>query len=164
MTTNICVRYCYDSDIWMDYPKLISEKWNLTAKFNCLDGHYLMCHLHYVSLCVLLCRCGEISALFISPPPKKKKKKSVVILNSSLHYQIFEFDINIQILVWIIGSKSDMSTVNCFTVMKSLIIAGQDTRDEIHMGAGASIQFSDWGGKSWKNVKIFGAFWVQIFM
>ena len=21
----------------MDYPKLISEKWNLTAKFNCLD-------------------------------------------------------------------------------------------------------------------------------
>ena len=33
----------------MDYPKLISEKWNLTAKFNCLDGHYLMCHLHYVS-------------------------------------------------------------------------------------------------------------------
>ena len=53
MTTNICVWYCYDSDIWMDYPKLISEKWNLTAKFNCLDGHYLMCHLHYVSLCVL---------------------------------------------------------------------------------------------------------------
>ena len=52
MTTNICVWYCYDSDIWMDYPKLISEKWNLTAKFNCLDGHYLMCHLHYVSLCV----------------------------------------------------------------------------------------------------------------
>ena len=29
---------------------------------------------------------------------------SVVILNSSVHYQIFEFDINIQILVWIIGS------------------------------------------------------------
>ena len=26
-------------------------------------------------------------------------------MNSSLHYQIFEFDINIQILVWIIGSK-----------------------------------------------------------
>ena len=25
----------YDSDISMDYPKLISEKWNLTAKFNC---------------------------------------------------------------------------------------------------------------------------------
>ena len=58
MTTNICVRYCYDSDIWMDYPKLISEKWNLTAKFNCLDGHYLMCHLHYVSLCVLCSRCA----------------------------------------------------------------------------------------------------------
>ena len=44
--------------------------------------------------------CGEISAFFA----KKKKKFPVVILNSSLHYQIFEFDINIQILVWIIGS------------------------------------------------------------
>ena len=31
---------CYDSDIWMDYPKLISEKWNLTAKFNCLQAIY----------------------------------------------------------------------------------------------------------------------------
>ena len=30
-------RYSYDSDIWMDYSKLISEKWNLTAKFNCLQ-------------------------------------------------------------------------------------------------------------------------------
>ena len=59
MTTNICVWYCYDSDIWMDYPKLISEKWNLTAKFNCLDGHYLMCHLHYVSLCVTQCSCRK---------------------------------------------------------------------------------------------------------
>ena len=29
---------------------------------------------------------------------------SVVILNSTLHYQIFKFDINIQILVWIFGS------------------------------------------------------------
>ena len=28
------------SDIWMDYPKLISEKWNLTAKFNCLQAIY----------------------------------------------------------------------------------------------------------------------------
>ena len=25
----------------MDYPKLISEKWNLTAKFNCLQAIYL---------------------------------------------------------------------------------------------------------------------------
>ena len=24
----------------MDYPKLISEKWNLTAKFNCLQAIY----------------------------------------------------------------------------------------------------------------------------
>ena len=29
----------YDSDIWMDYPKT-SEKWNLTAKFNCLQAIY----------------------------------------------------------------------------------------------------------------------------
>ena len=29
---------------------------------------------------------------------------SVVILNSTLHYQIFKFDIHIQILVWIFGS------------------------------------------------------------
>ena len=25
----------------MDYPKLISEKWNLTAKFNCLEAIYI---------------------------------------------------------------------------------------------------------------------------
>ena len=24
----------------MDYPKLISEKWNLTVKFNCLQAIY----------------------------------------------------------------------------------------------------------------------------
>ena len=24
----------------MDYPKLISENWNLTAKFNCLEAIY----------------------------------------------------------------------------------------------------------------------------
>ena len=29
---------------------------------------------------------------------------SVVILNSTLHYQIFKFDIDIQILDWIFGS------------------------------------------------------------
>ena len=28
----------------------------------------------------------------------------VVILNSTLHYQIFKFDIDIQILVWMFGS------------------------------------------------------------
>ena len=27
----------------MDYPKLISEKWNLTAKFNCLQAIYFLC-------------------------------------------------------------------------------------------------------------------------
>ena len=26
--------------IWFVYPKLISEKWNLAAKFHCLDAHY----------------------------------------------------------------------------------------------------------------------------
>ena len=31
---------------------------------------------------------------------------SLVILNSSLHYQIFEFYINIEILVWIIGTST----------------------------------------------------------
>ena len=40
MTAKFCVWYSYDSDIWMDYPKLISEKWNLTAKFNCLEAIY----------------------------------------------------------------------------------------------------------------------------
>ena len=67
---------------------------------------------------------AEISAFF----PEMFFQISVVILNSTLHYQIFKFDIDIQILVWIFGStyrkgeilkqkaKSDMSTVNCFTV------------------------------------------------
>ena len=32
--------FVFDSDIWMDYPKLISEKWNLTAKFNYLQAIY----------------------------------------------------------------------------------------------------------------------------
>ena len=44
--------------------------------------------------------CGEISAFF----SKTFFFISVVILNSSLHYQTFKFDINIQILVWVIGS------------------------------------------------------------
>ena len=38
--------------------------------------------------------CGEISTFFAN-----FFSFSVVILNSSLYYQIFEFDINIQILV-----------------------------------------------------------------
>ena len=45
----------------MDYPKLISEKWNLTAKFNCLQATYFyapsalavpMCEMDH-----LLCTC-----------------------------------------------------------------------------------------------------------
>ena len=43
---------------------------------------------------------AEISAFFA----KIFFQISVVILNSNLHYQIFKFDIGIQILVWIIGS------------------------------------------------------------
>ena len=46
--------------------------------------------------------CGEISAFFA-----KQIFFSGVELNSSLHYQdfqVFKFDINIQILVWIFGS------------------------------------------------------------
>ena len=44
--------------------------------------------------------CGELSAFFA----KIFFQISVVILNPTLHYQIFKFDINIQILVWIFGS------------------------------------------------------------
>ena len=36
----LCLILIYYSDIWFVYPKLISEKWNLTAKSNCLTGHY----------------------------------------------------------------------------------------------------------------------------
>ena len=50
------------------------------------------------------CKCSfsgaEISAFFT----KIFFQISVVILNSTLHSQIFEFDISIQILVWIFGS------------------------------------------------------------
>ena len=43
---------------------------------------------------------AEISAFFA----KIFFQISVVILNSTLHSQIFEFDISIQILIWIFGS------------------------------------------------------------
>ena len=43
---------------------------------------------------------AEISAFFT----EIFFQMSVVILNSTLHYQIFKFDIDIQILVWIFGS------------------------------------------------------------
>ena len=43
---------------------------------------------------------AEISAFFA----KIFCQISVVILNSTLHSQIFEFDIGIQILIWIFGS------------------------------------------------------------
>ena len=36
----------------MDYPKLISEKWNLTAKFNCLQAIYFDAPSALAVLCV----------------------------------------------------------------------------------------------------------------
>ena len=38
----------------MDYPKLISEKWNLTAKFNCLEAIYIYAPS---ALAVPMCDC-----------------------------------------------------------------------------------------------------------
>ena len=63
---------------------------------------------------------------------------SVVILNSSLRYQIFEFDINIQMLVWIIGStymiqkrRNFEAKVTCQPSILSLL-------HEIHNGVGVT--------------------------
>ena len=62
--------------------------------YTCVMYGIRQCHRIFFS-------CGEISAFFA----KILFYISVLILNSSLHYQIFEFDTNIiQILVWIIGS------------------------------------------------------------
>ena len=62
------------------------------------------CVIHGIRQSNRIFSCGEISAFFA----KMFFFISVVILNSSLYYQIFEFDIDIdndiQILVWIIGS------------------------------------------------------------
>ena len=39
----------------MDYQKLISEKWNLTAKFNCLEAIYFYAPSALaVSMCVMM--------------------------------------------------------------------------------------------------------------
>ena len=59
---------------------------------------------------------------------------SVLILNSSLHYQIFEFDTNIiQILVWIIGS-----TYRKGEILKQIWHVNRQffTVTQIHMGLG----------------------------
>ena len=32
-----CIWYSYHSDICLDYPKIMTEKWNLAVNFNCLD-------------------------------------------------------------------------------------------------------------------------------
>ena len=33
-----CIWYSYHSDICLDYPKIISEKWNLALNFNCQEA------------------------------------------------------------------------------------------------------------------------------
>ena len=45
--------------IQMDYPKLISEKWNLTAKFNCLQAIYF-----YAPSALAVPMCGWLQLLF----------------------------------------------------------------------------------------------------
>ena len=46
----------------MDYPKLISEKWNLTAKFNCLQAIYFYAPS---ALAVPMCVVGKFQRKFI---------------------------------------------------------------------------------------------------
>ena len=66
---------------------------------------FLAAHTH------VLCM-GSGSAIGVFPAPRLVHSLlkyffifiSVVILNSTLHSQIFEFDISIQILIWIFGS------------------------------------------------------------
>ena len=92
------------------------------------ECYFLAPHTH------VLCM-GSGSATGIFPAPrlvysllKYFFQISYVLLNSTLHYQIFRFDIDIQILVWEkFWSKSDMSTVNV-----SLL-------HEIHMGVGVHL-------------------------
>ena len=63
---------------------------------------------------------------------------SFVLLNSTLHYQIFKFDIDIQILVWSFGStciqkrRNFEAKVTCQQSIISLL-------HEIHMGVGVGI-------------------------
>ena len=58
----------------MDYPKLISEKWNLTAKFNCLQAIYFDAP---IALAVPMC------AIVWSCELKVKLRKSYQILTST---------------------------------------------------------------------------------
>ena len=46
----------------MDYPKLISEKWNLTAKFNCLQAIYF-----YAPSALAVPMCDSVVELHNSP-------------------------------------------------------------------------------------------------
>ena len=75
--------------------------------------------------------CGEISAFFA----KIFFFISVVISNSSLHYQIFEIDINIQILVWIVGSTGIQKRRN-FEAKVTCQQSSFSLLHEIHIGVG----------------------------
>ena len=46
----------------MDYPKLISEKWNLTAKFNCLQAIYF-----YAPSALAVPMCGSRHRINVCP-------------------------------------------------------------------------------------------------
>ena len=59
-----------------------------------------MCYMYGIRQCNRYFSGAKISAFFA----KMFFQISVVILNSTLHSQIFEFDISIQILVWMFGS------------------------------------------------------------
>ena len=48
----------------MDYPKLISEKWNLTAKFNCLQAIYFDAP---IALAVPMLGQSEVNFFFFKP-------------------------------------------------------------------------------------------------
>ena len=64
----------------MDYPKLISEKWNLTAKFNCPQAIYFyapsalavpMCAFGsgFFGACLFARRWGHNIKFLLPPPP-----------------------------------------------------------------------------------------------
>ena len=72
----------------MDYPKLISEKWNLTAKFNCLDGHALL----DVPFALRVPMCDKMGVSLVSwrqriglyHPPKAKASRVLLLWDSEV--------------------------------------------------------------------------------
>ena len=54
----------------MDYPKLISEKWNLTAKFNCLQAIYFYAPRPSCTSCPYVCHrlaCYSVGRTYDGP-------------------------------------------------------------------------------------------------